>query len=186
MSSGRAKYLKFGSATVVILLSLVYLSYTGVQDSKSYYVTIKELNRMGQSAYSRRLRVAGTVVSGSIKRSGLHVDFLLSEENQTLPISYVGTEALPDTFKDNSETLADGNLGRDGILHAEQLQAKCASKYTPRQEQPGATRATGPGKLSRATLEGAGTGQDLVHDSRYRLSAPRVSEEVRASHVADR
>jgi len=41
------------------MLSLGYLAYTGVQDSKSYYVTIKELNGMGNDAYSKRLRVAG-------------------------------------------------------------------------------------------------------------------------------
>jgi hypothetical protein len=43
MSNETSKILKFGSATLVILLALGYLAYTGVQESKSYYVTIKEL-----------------------------------------------------------------------------------------------------------------------------------------------
>lgn len=146
MSSEKSKYLKFGAVTVLILLSLGYLAYTGVQDSKSYYVTIKELNTMGTSAYSKRLRVAGNVVPGSIKRSGTHVDFLLKEQDLTLPVSYTGTEAPPDTFKDDSQTLADGTFGRDGVFHAKGLQAKCASKYAPQQGQPGATPAADPGK----------------------------------------
>ena len=133
--SERGKYLKFGSATVIILLSLAYLAYTGVQDSKSYYTTIKELNKMGSDPYSKRLRVAGIVVPGSIKRSGAHVHFLLKEENLTLPVSYIGTEAPPDTFKDDSQALADGSFGRDGVFHAKHLQAKCASKYAPQQGQ---------------------------------------------------
>ena len=136
MSSEASRYLKFGSVTVLILVSLAYLAYTGVQDSKSYYVTIKELNGMGNEAYSKRLRVAGNVVPGSIKRSGTRVDFLLKENDLTLPVSYTGTEAPPDTFKDDSQALADGSFGRDGVFHAKQLQAKCASKYAP---QPGAT-----------------------------------------------
>ena len=131
MSSEASKYLKFGSVTVVILLSLAYLAYTGVQDSKSYYVTIKELNGMGNDAYSKHLRVAGNVVPGSIKRSGTRVDFMLKENDLTLPVSYTGTEAPPDTFKDESQALADGSFGRDGVFHAKQLQAKCASKYAP-------------------------------------------------------
>ena len=61
MSSQVKTYLKFGSATLVILLLLGYLAYTGVQDSKSYYVTISELHKMGDGAYSKRLRVAGNV-----------------------------------------------------------------------------------------------------------------------------
>jgi len=143
MSSESSKYLKFGSVTVLILCSLGYLAYTGVQDSKSYYVTIKELNGMGNEAYAKRLRVAGNVVPGSIKRSGTRVDFMLKENDLTLPVSYTGTEAPPDTFKDDSQALADGSFGHDGVFHAKQLQAKCASKYAP---QPGATPAAEPGK----------------------------------------
>jgi cytochrome c-type biogenesis protein CcmE len=131
MSSETSKYLKFGGATVVILLMLGYLAYTGVQESKSYYVTIKELHGMGDGAYTKRLRVAGNVQPGSIKRSGTHVDFILIEQNMTLPVSYAGTEPPPDTFKDNSQALAEGSFGRDGVFHAKALQAKCASKYAP-------------------------------------------------------
>ncbi len=146
MSNETSKYLKFGGITVVILVSLGYLAYTGVQDSKSYYVTIKELQKLGDSAYSKRLRVAGNVVPGSIKRSGTRVDFLLKEQDLTLPVSYTGTEAPPDTFKDDSQALADGSYGRDGVFHAKQLQAKCASKYAPQPGQPGATPTADPGK----------------------------------------
>jgi cytochrome c-type biogenesis protein CcmE len=133
MSKETSKYLKFGSATVLILLTLGYLAYTGVQESKSYYVTIKELRGMGDGVYAKRLRVAGNVVPGSIKRSGTRVEFELVEQNQKLAVVYTGTEAPPDTFKDDSQALAEGSFGRDGVFHAKQLQAKCASKYAPQQ-----------------------------------------------------
>jgi len=133
-SSNRNRYLKFGGATVVILLMLGYLAYTGVQESKSYYVTIKELHTMGDSAYTKRLRVAGNVQPGSIKRTGTKVEFILVENDQNLSVVYTGTDAPPDTFKDNSQALADGKFGRDGVFHANQLQAKCASKYAPQQQ----------------------------------------------------
>ena len=136
MSSETSKFLKFGAVTVVILMSLGYLAYTGVQDTKSYYVTIKELRTMGDSAFSKRLRVAGNVEPGSIKRVGSHVDFMLVEQDQRLAVSYTGTEAPPDTFKDESQALAEGNFGRDGVFHAKGLQAKCASKYAPKKGGP--------------------------------------------------
>ncbi len=140
MSAESSKYLKFGGATVVILLTLGYLAYTGVQESKSYYVTIKELRGMGDSAYTKRLRVAGNVQPGSISRTGTKVEFTLMENDQILHVVYSGTEAPPDTFKDNSQALADGSFGRDGVFHAKQLQAKCASKYAPQQPGTGASR----------------------------------------------
>jgi len=142
MSSDTSRYLKFGSAVAVIMVSLAFLAYTGVQESKSYYVTIKELRGMGDSAYAKHLRVAGNVQPGSIKRSGTDVSFVLVENDQLLSVVYNGTEAPPDTFKDESQALADGRYGRDGVFHAKQLQAKCASKYAPK--QPGQTTAAAP------------------------------------------
>src|SRR3974377_1153173 len=142
MSEQARRYLRFGGVITLIVVALGYLAFTGVQDSKSYYVTIKELNGMGDKAYSKRLRVAGNVAPGSIKRQGTHAEFLLVEQDRTLPVVYTGTEALPDTFKDNAQALAEGRFGRDGVFHATNIQAKCASKYAPKQPgQPAATPA---------------------------------------------
>jgi cytochrome c-type biogenesis protein CcmE len=72
------------------------------------------------------------------------VQFVLVEQDQNLAVDYTGVEAPPDTFKDESQALADGNFGRDGVFHAKQLQAKCASKYAP--QQPGAAQPAAPVK----------------------------------------
>jgi cytochrome c-type biogenesis protein CcmE len=133
-SKDTGKYLKFGSAIVVVLLSLGYLAYTGVQESKSYYVTIKELHGMGDDAFSKRLRVAGNVEPGSIQRDGTNLKFILIENDQKLPVIYTGSEAAPDTFKDDSQAMAAGKFGHDGVFHANEIQAKCASKYAPQQQ----------------------------------------------------
>ncbi|HUN87341.1 MAG TPA: cytochrome c maturation protein CcmE [Terriglobales bacterium] len=139
----RNRYLRFGLVIVIIVVSLGYLAYTGVQESKSYYVTIKELKSMDDSAYHKRLRVAGTVLPGSIKRTGSHLEFVLQEDDRTLPVIYNGSEAPPDTFHDSSQALAEGTYGRDGVFHAKGIQAKCASKYAPQQQgTPAATPAT--------------------------------------------
>src|SRR5262249_6179041 len=83
------------------------------------------------SAYTKRLRVAGNVQPGSIQRNGMNVKFALVETDQTLNVIYDGTEPPPDTFKDDAQALAEGTFGRDGVFHAKQIQAKCASKYAP-------------------------------------------------------
>jgi cytochrome c-type biogenesis protein CcmE len=141
MSNQSRKYLRFGVPIVIILLSLTWLAVAGINESKSYYVTIKELGDMGGKAYTKRLRVAGIVEPGSIQRRGTHVQFKLNEEGRMLPVEYTGTEAPPDTFKDSSQALAEGTYGRDGVFHAKKLQAKCASKYAPQNGQPGAPGA---------------------------------------------
>jgi cytochrome c-type biogenesis protein CcmE len=52
-------------------------------------------------------------------------------------VQYAGVEPPPDTFKDDAQALAIGTYGHDGVFHATELQAKCASKYAPAQK-PGA------------------------------------------------
>ena len=129
-------------ATVVILATVAYLALTGVRDNKSYYVTISELHSMGNKAYVRHLRVAGNVAPGSIHRVGTFVDFSLLEQGRKLDVSYKGTEPPPDTFKDDAQALAVGTYGHDGVFHATELQAKCASKYAPAAPTATPTTAT--------------------------------------------
>jgi cytochrome c-type biogenesis protein CcmE len=140
--------IKIVVAALIVLATVGWLAYTGVRDTKSYYVTITELNAMGKQAYSRNLRVAGNVAPGSIQRSGMSVRFVLDEQGRKLQVNYQGSEPPPDTFKDDAQALAVGTYGRDGVFHATQLQAKCASKYAP--AQPGAQPAA-PSSAAKPT-----------------------------------
>jgi cytochrome c-type biogenesis protein CcmE len=97
---------------------------------------------MGNKAYTRHLRVAGNVAPGSIHRVGAGANFELLEQGKLLQVQYVGSEPPPDTFKDDAQALAVGTYGRDGVFHATQLQAKCASKYAPADKKTGAAAPT--------------------------------------------
>lgn len=130
---------RIGIAVVIVLAAITYLAISGLRSNKSYYVTIQELQAMGPKAYTRHLRVAGNVFPGSIQHSGTNADFVLIENTNKLRVSYEGEDPPPDTFKDNAQALAIGTYGHDGVFHATQLQAKCASKYAPANTKPGAT-----------------------------------------------
>ncbi len=157
MSSTTNTYLRFGSAISIIVVSLAYLAYTGVEQSKSYYVTIKELRAMDDARHSKRLRVAGDVQPGSIRRKGTQVEFLLVEQGETLPVIYKGTEAPPDTFKDDSQALVEGRFDRDGVFRAHHLQAKCASKYEKKQQPAAPTAPQTPPASSAPVTQTAPT-----------------------------
>ena len=152
MSSSTAKSpaLKFIIAGVLIVATISWLAISGQRDTKSYYVTISELNAMGSKAYSRNLRVAGNVQPGSINRSGPNAEFTLIEQGKTLRVDYTGSEPPPDTFKDDAQALAIGTFGRDGTFHATQLQAKCASKYAPAKPGTAPTGNTAPMATSKS------------------------------------
>jgi cytochrome c-type biogenesis protein CcmE len=125
----RRKQLKFAVGSVIIVLTLSYLAYSGYQESKTYFRTVPELYAMKDQAYDLRLQVSGDVIPGSIKRDGKIVTFVIGEAPHTLPVKYVGKDPLPDTLIDRATAMATGKLGRDGVFVADTMLAKCASKY---------------------------------------------------------
>ncbi len=148
--------IRIGIASFVIVGTILYLAYTGAAANKSYYVTVPEMQAMGEKAYKAQLRVEGFVKPTTIQASGTHVSFVLDEFEshnpkatpgmRAIPVVYQGSEPPPDTFKSDAQALAIGTWGRDGVFHATQLQAKCASKYAPADPnaKPGAAPAGQP------------------------------------------
>jgi cytochrome c-type biogenesis protein CcmE len=143
----RAKFL-IGSG--IIVATLIVLARAGYKQSHYYYHTVPELATLQGAALHQRMRVSGDVRAGSIAHADGRIDFVLEEEGKVLPVSYVGSDPLPDTFKDGALAVVEGRLAPDGHFEAEQVQAKCASKY---EATPGAAPATvSPGQ----TMNGSG------------------------------
>ena len=126
------KYGKFAVLMAIIVGSLLWLATASVSSSKTYYVTISELHKLGNNAATRRVRVGGDVQKDSIVRGSGTVRFNLVQETMILPVVYEGRDPLPDTFKDGAQALAGGRLDSAGVFHAQEIQAKCASKYAPK------------------------------------------------------
>jgi cytochrome c-type biogenesis protein CcmE len=144
---------KFFIGATIILATLAVLARIGYTESKTYYHTISELSALHGSELRQRMRIGGNVRAGSIQHMAGRIDFVLEEQGKTLPVSYVGTDPLPDTFKGGAQALVEGHQMPDGRFLAEQVQAKCASKYaaTPG-AQPGSPTGDAPsGKTDSET-----------------------------------
>jgi cytochrome c-type biogenesis protein CcmE len=125
--ANKNKYLKFGIGIAIILVAVGWEAVSGFQQSKTYYVTVKELTS-GKTTHTH-VRVGGVIVPGSIHRSGEILTFRLSQEDESIPVTYVGQATLPDDFKGGANAIVEGNYMADGSFRAQQVQAKCASKY---------------------------------------------------------
>jgi cytochrome c-type biogenesis protein CcmE len=136
---------KFLVGSGIIVITLISLAYVGFTQSKTYYHTITELSTLQGTSLHQRMRVSGNVKNGTISHLPSSVDFVLTEQGKDLRVSYVGRDPLPDTFKDGAQALVEGKMMPDNRFEAEQVQAKCASKYeavpsqTSGSPQPGQT-----------------------------------------------
>jgi cytochrome c-type biogenesis protein CcmE len=110
---------------VVVLLAVLYLVYTATQSGAVYYLTVGELRASGP--LTRPVRVSGNVVDGSVQRDGATVRFAVADEAGQLPVVYRGV--VPDIFGPEVQVVVEGRYGADGVFQAQQLLAKCPSKF---------------------------------------------------------
>lgn len=130
----KAKKLKFGIGIAIIVGVVAWQAVSGFQQSKTYYVTVNELTHAAKSR--ERIRVGGIVEQGSIERKSGQLHFRLSQDANSIPVVYVGTDTLPDTFVDGAQAVVEGDYTHGGDLRAEKIQAKCASKYEANPQNP--------------------------------------------------
>lgn len=129
---GRAgrRTLVFAGGTVLIVLSLAYLVYGGIQQGATYWVTVGELRQRGHALPSR-VRLGGTVSAGTVRWDDAHrhLSFVITDGASTLPVRYTGV--VPDIFAEGRQVVVEGGIARDGAFDATTLLAKCPTKYNP-------------------------------------------------------
>jgi cytochrome c-type biogenesis protein CcmE len=99
-------YVKFGILIAAILGALAWLAVGGITETKTYYKTVSELQKLGDQGKEKRLRVGGDIQANSIVREGKTVKFTLAQDSLRLNVVYAGIDPLPDTFKDGAQALA--------------------------------------------------------------------------------
>lgn len=151
---------KFVFAGVLIVAAVVYLIVTNTGTTARYFLTVKELQDMGDRALGRNLTVSGAVLGDTIvydpsipqvtftivqvpgdprevEQAGglaavLHA--AVSDPNAPrLEVVYKGVK--PDLLRHESQAIVRGQLGEDGRFYADEVLLKCPTRY--REEVPG-------------------------------------------------
>jgi cytochrome c-type biogenesis protein CcmE len=127
MASARAR---FAIAAGVIILSIGGLITWAVSAAPVYYRTPTEL-LSGQNDPNQRLRVAGKVVPGTIKKESGTTQFSVTDGKNHVDVRTA--DLLPDTFGPNVEVVAEGAMSKGGLFSASTVLAKCPSKFKAKQ-----------------------------------------------------
>ncbi len=79
-----------------------------------------------------RVRVGGLVKEGTlVKGQGRAVAFVITDTAKDVKVGYDGI--LPDLFREGQGVVAEGAIGADGSLKADNVLAKHDEKYMPRE-----------------------------------------------------
>lgn len=125
-----------GGIISVAIVSLIMTSVSG-GSALEYFKDVDQVVASPHQWQSHRLRVHGNVVAGTIQKKPGTLDyrFALHSRGRWVDVTYTGL--MPDTFKDCAEVVVKGQLQSDGRFVADNVTAKCPSKYDEKQRLKG-------------------------------------------------
>jgi len=117
--------------TAVIGVSVAaLLIMDAFQDNMVFFYSPSDVYA-GKSPANKTFRLGGMVEKGSIKKSTktLLVEFIVTDNNKKIPVSYVGI--LPDLFREGQGVITQGKLDDDYMFTASEVLAKHDENYMP-------------------------------------------------------
>jgi len=148
---------KIVGTVVVVATAISGLLYASMKEEVAFWKFADEVAANPAAFEGKRLNVGGYVMDGSIQKNALEYRFTIETRK---PRPYATVKAyyrglVPDTFKGGGEVVATGKFAPDGTLMAEQIMAKCPSKYEAKGPQLPVAKTPdpngGPGTASAAT-----------------------------------
>jgi len=145
---------KFVIGGVVILGAVVFLIWNATTSTSEYFMTVEELHAQAPTMANRNLRVSGAVIGDTIQYDAQSLTLTMEVANvpgdnaliesqgglaqalheavvdpsrDRMTVVYVGP--LPDLLRNEAQAIVTGQLGADGVFHAEELLLKCPTKY---------------------------------------------------------
>lgn len=112
----------------VITVSLFVIAFFSSGESSFTLLDASELATHPDKYSGDNLRVRGNVKLGSVIREGREARFVLELNDKEIPVHFTGKSLLPDAFKEGVKARVDGQF-KSGVLVADHVEAKCASKY---------------------------------------------------------
>ncbi|HLN14688.1 MAG TPA: cytochrome c maturation protein CcmE [bacterium] len=136
LGRGARRTAVFVIGTIVLILSLAYLVYGGIQQGATYWVTVSELQQRAPGTLPARVRLGGTVQPGTIRwdASHRHLTFMVTDGQHALPVAYSGV--VPDIFAEGRQVVVEGTRDPGGTFQATTLLAKCPTKYNAADPAP--------------------------------------------------
>ncbi len=143
----RLAAIALGVAALGIALALVLSAF---EKNLVFFFTPSQV-AANEAPQGKTFRIGGMVETGSVKRSGVEVRFMVTDTARSIPVVYSG--ALPDLFREGKGVVAQGALGADGVFRAREVLAKHDENYMPPEAAEAVKRAHETAERTAKTLQ---------------------------------
>jgi cytochrome c-type biogenesis protein CcmE len=140
----RYKRLSIAAGVVIAVGAIAALVLNAFESNLVFFYSPSQVAAKEAPA-GRTFRLGGMVETGSVKRDGVLVNFMVTDTVKAVPVRFSGI--LPDLFKEGKGVVAQGKI-EDGVFVAREVLAKHDENYMPPEAAEALKRAKEGGKMN--------------------------------------
>ena len=114
---------------VISAFVLIFIILKSLEDNVVYFFSPSEIFKKENISFNKKIRVGGVVKKGSIKKNNDDVDFIITDFNKEIIVSFTGS--VPNLFSENKGVVVEGKLQDKKYFIAEKILAKHDENYMP-------------------------------------------------------
>ena len=117
------------SSFFFIALLIIFLILKSLEDNVVYFLSPTEIHNKSDISFNKKIRIGGLVKIGSIKRKENIINFIITDLQNEVIVSYNGI--VPNLFSEGKGVVAEGKLNDKKYFIAIKILAKHDENYMP-------------------------------------------------------
>ena len=114
---------------LLLVASIIFLVLKSLEDNVVYFFSPTEIHNKSDVSFNKKIRVGGLVKMGSIKRKENITNFIITDLQNEIIVSYNGI--VPNLFSEGKGVVAEGKLKDKKYFIADKILAKHDENYMP-------------------------------------------------------
>jgi cytochrome c-type biogenesis protein CcmE len=114
---------------LVSTIVVVFVVLKSLEENVVYFFSPTEIYNKENISFNKKIRVGGLVKEGSITNNQTSVNFIVTDLNNEIIVSYSGS--LPNLFSEGKGVVAEGKLKDKKYFIADKILAKHDENYMP-------------------------------------------------------
>ena len=114
---------------LLLVVIVVFVVLKSLEENVVYFFSPTELYNKEDISFNKKIRVGGLVKEGSITNDQTSVNFIVTDLNNEIIVSYKGS--LPNLFSEGKGVVAEGKLKDKKYFIADKILAKHDENYMP-------------------------------------------------------